>query len=251
MPFVSVNFIRSLEVEKRYFSSTNDEWAHMTSINQNLDARQEYTHHIRLVARSDEQDLPIQAIFPHDRHVCLIQQDFAVGVTVLIFSNQENLRITYFSCDICLESRLGSLTSDLIAHGESTEQVELQSSEGQTFFINKFVFESRSKVFRAMLAHGTRESHENKVQFQDISSSVLEDLVTFLKTDKVPKLSINAIKLGFIADQFELPKLSFLVQLYLKSNITRENYEKVAQLACTSKSDVLQEALSRFNSRRD
>ena len=74
-----------------------------------------------------------------------------------------------------------------------------------------------------------RHLEKRKIEV-DVSSSVLEDLVVFLKT---PDLSINALELGFVSKEFHLPLLLHLLQSYLLSNITRENYHEVSSLAST------------------
>lgn len=244
MSLVTITFNKRFKGKKSYTAACDDAWRYNAVVNRNPNSEKKYSHSLTLVSRSDGQDVPIEAVYRNDHPDCMIREFFTVGQTVVIFSNKEDLQIIYFA------NPPGSLAFDLITYSASEENFELKSSDGKSFFINESLFKSRSKVFRAMLAHDTKEAQEKKIEFKDLSSSVLEDLVNFLKTDKIIDLSKNALALGFVADKFDLRKLLSLVQSYLESNVTEENYEKVSQLAVLTKSSILWTALAKASLRK-
>lgn len=236
MTIINITF-EGDEGEQIYTTSSQDTWQHKAIANHGPHRRKKYCHYVTLVSRCDGLNLPLETVFNNDNPECKMKIVFIVGQKMIILSNKEDLQLTY-SCH-----PPGSLIFDLITFSASEEDVQLKSSDGKSFNINEYLLKSRSKVFRAMLAHGTKEAQEKVIQFEDLSSSVLEDLVIFLKTDQVPHLSENAIELGFAADKFDLPKLLNLVESHLKSHITEANYDMVGQLAILTKSGVLLTAL--------
>lgn len=239
MSLVTTIFDDGFWDEKVYTTSSNDVWRYSAENDRGSNAPKKYRHFLTLVSRSDGKEAPIEALFRNDNPDCMVRQFFTIGVKTHIFSNRRQLEIVYNS------NPPGSLVFDLVSHSGYEEDIKLKSSDGGSFFINQFLFKSRSKVFQAILAHGSKEAREKKVEFEDIPSSVLDDLVNFLKTDKVRNLNENALALGYVADKFDLPNLSALVQSHLKSNVTKENFEQVSQLALVTKSPVLWTALAR------
>ena len=201
-----------------------------------------YVHAIELVSRNDGRHTPLDALIHLEPSNRTVMHIFRLGERKNVYVTQEVLQITYFApkgrdgCDV---------HSDLMRHIEDNEDLELQASNGAIFRTNKFLLEARSSVFRAMFSHDTKEAQSNRIEFEDVSSSALEDLVCFLKTDRVPNIEINAIELGFIAEKFDFPHLFRIVEKYLEKNINESNYPRVSLLAHSSNSRILHRALGR------
>lgn len=64
--------------------------------------------------------------------------------------------------------------------------VTLVVGSGCSFRVHKAILSARSPVFEAMFEHDMRENEENSVEITDVAAEVLEKLLGYIYTGKVP-----------------------------------------------------------------
>lgn len=106
----------------------------------------------------------------------------------------------------------------------------MQSAEGIKFNVHKSVLAIRSKVLQAHLEHNTKESITNLIE-TSWETEVLRDILTFLYTDKAPRLHDDPGKLLAAADFYQLDNLKSLCEKALQEQLTVENAIDTLQLA--------------------
>lgn len=240
-----------------YVCPNNDKWMHKVEKKEDkTNWNVLFSHEVKLIARGDgKNSTPFAAFFSVNECGLFDVVKFFVGSKACIQTESAKLDFHYISIDketIIDESlssidTYGSLRSDIISYAAKDENITLISSDGDKYTINKFVFESRSKVFQAMFSSNSDDNRKMNVKFKDINSAVLKDLISFLKNDTVNDISINCIQLGFIAYKYELYQLFKLVEEYLKDNITKDNFEQVVDLAHKFKSIKLFASLGKID----
>ena len=216
MTLITVDFGNCGEISTSFISSSNDKW---TVLRQRKTDSQifKFSLEITLVSRGDEKNQPIKAAVHTDKKVEFVE--FPLGETKSISCSTDGLQITYRLSDICHHPN--NLMCDLLTYVKNHHDFQLKASDGKIFHISKVLLMSRSKVFNEILTQDTKENQKNEMEL-DASSSVLEDFVAFLKTDRVPNMSKNAIALGLLAQDFKTSKLWNMVESYLESNTTKK-----------------------------
>ncbi|KOB72453.1 Roadkill, partial [Operophtera brumata] len=102
---------------------------------------------------------------------------------------------------IQLSEDFGNLLTD-----DSFSDVTIKSAEGIEFKAHKSVLAVRSKVLRAHFEHSTKENITNIVETL-WDTEVLRDVLTFVYTDKVPRVYDAPEKLLVAADYYQLDRL--------------------------------------------
>ncbi|KOB70783.1 Roadkill [Operophtera brumata] len=126
---------------------------------------------------------------------------------------------------IQLSENFGNLLTD-----DSFSDVTIKSAEGIEFKAHKNVLAVRSKVLRAHFEHSTKENITNVVETL-WDTEVLRDVLTFVYTDKVPRLDDAPEKLLVAADYYQLDRLKSLCEEALNNRLTIENAIDTLQLA--------------------
>ncbi|KOB68553.1 Roadkill [Operophtera brumata] len=126
---------------------------------------------------------------------------------------------------IQLSEDLGNFLTD-----DSFSDVTMKSGEGIEFRAHKTVLAARSKVLRAHFEHNTKESITNVVE-TPWETEVLRDVLTFVYTDKAPRVKDAPDKLLIAADYYQLDRLKSLCAEALNNRLTVENAVDTLQLA--------------------
>ncbi|KAI1296509.1 BTB and MATH domain-containing protein 43 [Halotydeus destructor] len=96
---------------------------------------------------------------------------------------------------------------------------------------HKAVLIARSDVFEVMIAdHPTLEKINNEVKLDDIDETVIKEMLKFIYTDKIPKMSEFAYDLLIVADRFNLQRLKMECEDHLIENLKSPDIGKI--LAC-------------------
>lgn len=142
----------------------------------------------------------------------------------------------------------GSLASDvnnLLNFPDSTD-VLIEGNDGVKIRAHRLILSIRSKVFRAMFEHDTKEKAENKIQVKDIEGSVLKEMINFIYSDKVENIEEYAHVLLIAADKYDLIRLKRLCEMYLAKNIDLENSCNILMLADMFNCNELKEKVLEF-----
>ncbi|KOB57450.1 Roadkill [Operophtera brumata] len=124
-----------------------------------------------------------------------------------------------------LSEDFGNLLTD-----DSFSDVTIKSAEGIEFKAHKNVLAVRSKVLRAHFEHSTKENITNVVETL-WDTEVLRDVLTFVYTDKVPRVDDAPEKLLVAADYYQLDRLKSVCEEALSNRLTVENAIDTLQLA--------------------
>lgn len=108
--------------------------------------------------------------------------------------------------------------------------ITIKSAEGIEHKVHKAVLASRSAVLRAHFEHNTTECYTNIVE-SPLESDVLNEVLTFIYSDKAPKVDEMPEKLLAAADYYQLSRLKSLCEEALHKKLTVENAIETLQLA--------------------
>lgn len=139
---------------------------------------------------------------------------------------------------------LNTLSSDLMKQAKKSKNIELISSDGQTFTVSKKILTARSEVFTKMLSSGMQEQKTNTIKM-NVSSDVLKEFVYFLEMDVIKNQDLQA-KLAILGDMYQIPYLIKICQLGLIKNLNEENYEQFGQFAIKHRLPLLLKELIKF-----
>lgn len=113
------------------------------------------------------------------------------------------------------------------------------------FKVHKAVLASRSVVFRAHFEHDTTECHTNCVR-SPLDSEVLREVLTYIYSDKAPKVDEMPEKLLAAADFYQLCRLKNLCEEALQKKLTVENAIETLQLADLHSANTLKRLTLEF-----
>ncbi|XP_072945258.1 speckle-type POZ protein-like [Epargyreus clarus] len=116
--------------------------------------------------------------------------------------------------------------------------ITIKSAEGIEHKVHKAVLASRSAVLRAHFEHNTTECYTNIVE-SPLESDVLNEVLTFIYSDKAPKVDEMPEKLLAAADYYQLSRLKSLCEESLHKKLTVENAIETLQLADLHSAKVL------------
>lgn len=105
---------------------------------------------------------------------------------------------------------------------------------------HKIILSARSKVFRAMFQHDTKESVEGTVEIEDVTPESVKTLVKFFYTNKVDDSEITPDLLK-AADKYESVSLGKRCVEYLCKNLTVENAVDCFMLAYLHNAEKLKQ----------
>lgn len=124
------------------------------------------------------------------------------------------------------------LSNDLnnLLNSGMCSDVIVKSAEGEEFKVHKVILSSRSTVLKAHFAHDTLENKYNIVETH-LDTDVLKEVLTYIYTDKAPRLQEMADALLSAADFYHLPGLKNMSAEILYLGLTKENTLETLQLA--------------------
>lgn len=131
-----------------------------------------------------------------------------------------------------LQAKSDQLSNDLnnLLYGGMCSDVIVKSAEGEEFKVHKVILSSRSTVLKAHFAHDTLENKYNIVETH-LDTDVLKEVLTYIYTDKAPRLQEMADALLSAADFYHLPGLMNMSAEILYLGLTKENTLETLQLA--------------------
>ncbi|KOB72721.1 Roadkill [Operophtera brumata] len=139
-----------------------------------------------------------------------------------------------------LSEAFGTLLTDTVY-----SDVTMKSAEGVEFRAHKNVLAVRSEVLRAHFEHNMRESITNVVD-TSWETEVLRDVLTFVYTDKAPRVDDAPDKLLAAADYYQLMGLKSLCEEALYKRLTVENAVDTLQLAELHTANTLMQSTLQF-----
>lgn len=145
-----------------------------------------------------------------------------------------------YMCDPLLSNDLEN-----ILKSEFLSDTVIKSTEGTEYKVHKVIIGSRSTVLRANIEHDTADC---QCLFIDspLESEVLQEVLTFIYTDKAPRLDEMPEKLLGAADYYQLIKLKHMCEESLPKKLTSENAIKILELADLYSADILKQVTLRF-----
>ena len=120
---------------------------------------------------------------------------------------------------------------------------------GQTFNCHKVVLSCQSEVFKTMIKNKTlteKKTGTMKIEENDISSDIMEQLLYFLYHDKVKDAKMINPDLLIAADKYNIQGLLDECCKYFESKLSLKNALDILVLAETTNQKNLFDAASRF-----
>ncbi|GBN86178.1 Speckle-type POZ protein [Araneus ventricosus] len=133
-----------------------------------------------------------------------------------------------------------------IYNNQMLTDVELKTKT-KSFPAHKIWLCARSPVFKTMLTSDMREKNSNHIPIDDLEDDTVQQLLLFLYTDKLEKLSWeSAIKLYFAGDKYQVEKLKVICSSFLVDNVSTTSASELLLLADTHSDSDLKEAVEDF-----
>lgn len=142
------------------------------------------------------------------------------------------------------EAQLSNDFENLLNDGLFSDVV-MKSAEGYEFKVHKAVLASRSVVLKANFEHNTTECYTNAVE-SPLESDVLREVLTFIYSDKAPRVDEIPEKLLAAADYYQLNRLKSLCEEALHKKLTVDNAIETLQLADLHSAKTLKELTLEF-----
>ncbi|KAJ0172786.1 hypothetical protein K1T71_011925 [Dendrolimus kikuchii] len=142
------------------------------------------------------------------------------------------------------EAELSNDFQNLLSNGLFSD-VMMKSGEGTEYKVHKAVLASRSAVLKAHFEHNTTECITNIVE-SPLESEVLNEVLTFIYSDKAPKVDEIPEKLLAAADYYQLSRLKNLCEEALHKKLTVENAIETLQLADLHSANTLKQLTLEF-----
>lgn len=133
---------------------------------------------------------------------------------------------------------------NLLSNGLFSD-VTMKSGEGIEYKVHKAVLASRSAVLKAHFEHNTTECITNIVE-SPLEAEVLNEVLTFIYSDKAPKVDDIPEKLLAAADYYQLSRLKSLCEEALHKKLTVENAIETLQLADLHSANTLKQLTLEF-----
>lgn len=142
------------------------------------------------------------------------------------------------------EAQLSNDFENLLNNGLFSD-VTIKSAEQIEYKVHKAVLASRSAVLKAHFEHNTTECTTNIVE-SPLDSEVLRDVLTFIYSDKAPRVDEMPEKLLAAADYYQLSRLKSLCEEALHKKLTVENAIETLQLADLHSANALKQSTLEF-----
>ncbi|VVD03106.1 unnamed protein product [Leptidea sinapis] len=142
------------------------------------------------------------------------------------------------------ETQLSSDFESLLNDGLFSD-VLMKSADGSEYKVHKAVLASRSLVLKAHFEHNTTECITNIVE-SPLESDVLFEVLTFIYSDKAPRVDDIPERLLAAADFYQLSRLKTLCEEALHKKLTVENAIETLQLADLHSAKTLKQLTLEF-----
>ncbi|XP_038218979.1 speckle-type POZ protein-like [Zerene cesonia] len=142
------------------------------------------------------------------------------------------------------EAQLSDDFESLLNNGIFSDVV-IKSAEGNEFKVHKAVLASRSLVLKAHFEHNTTECITNTLE-SPLESEVLREVLTFIYSDRAPRVDEIPEKLLAAADYYQLSRLKSLCEEALHKKLTVENAIETLQLADLHSAKTLKQLTLEF-----
>jgi hypothetical protein len=123
--------------------------------------------------------------------------------------------------------------------------LDVVSKGGERISCHKAVLIAGSDVFEAMFNHDTKEKSNNEILF-DLDIAILREMLKFIYTDNVSKMSSMASDLLMVADMYNLSRLKMLCEDYLCEKICSKDVGKYLTYADMANASKLKETCLDF-----
>ncbi|XP_034836524.1 speckle-type POZ protein-like [Maniola hyperantus] len=142
------------------------------------------------------------------------------------------------------EAQLSHDFENLLSNGLFSD-VTMKSAEGNEYKVHKAVLASRSVVLKAHFEHNTIECQTNVVE-SPLEADVLIEVLTFIYSDKAPRVDEIPERLLAAADYYQLSRLKSLCEEALHKRLTVENAIETLQLADLHSAKILKQLTLEF-----
>ncbi|CAH2251685.1 speckle-type POZ protein-like isoform X2 [Pararge aegeria] len=142
------------------------------------------------------------------------------------------------------ETQLSHDFENLLSNGLFSD-VTMKSAEGNEYKVHKAVLASRSVVLKAHFEHNTIECHTNIVE-SPLEAEVLIEVLTFIYSDKAPRVDEIPERLLAAADFYQLSRLKSLCEEALHKRLTVESAIETLQLADLHSAKILKQLTLEF-----
>ena len=148
------------------------------------------------------------------------------------------------SCDLLTTQAL--TTQERYTDVKITITTEQEATPPVHFFAHKDVLVARSPVLAKMFEHNLQESTTSSITVSDIEPEVLKEVLAYIYTNQVPRVSTMASSLLYAAEKYELDGLKVRCEQFLSYNLQVSNAVQTLQLAQTYNASQLKENALRF-----
>ena len=169
---------------------------------------------------------------------CSVLQDFS---KLQAFSEEESkekfcdVKITCKATAITDESEVEDADEDATDRDQDEDQNGGEDAElGEVvsvFYAHKAILAVRSAVFARMFTNDMKESATNTIDLPDIESDTLNELMTYIYTNKCPNIKAQAEFLLYQAEKYELSHLKALCEERLSYDLQIANAARFLLLA--------------------
>ncbi|CAG9129750.1 unnamed protein product [Plutella xylostella] len=142
------------------------------------------------------------------------------------------------------EAQLSNDFENLLNDGMFSDVI-MKSAEGTEYKVHKAVLASRSAVLKAHFEHNTTECFTNVVE-SPLETEVLREVLTFIYSDKAPRVDEIPEQLLAAADYYQLSRLKSLCEEALHKKLTVENAIETLQLADLHSANTLKQLTLEF-----
>ncbi|XP_065205300.1 speckle-type POZ protein B-like isoform X11 [Planococcus citri] len=148
------------------------------------------------------------------------------------FSDMNDISEECHQRDCSMEVRECNLSENLASLFENQEFTDVVLSvNGKDFPAHKNILAARSAVFRAMFTHSTKEKELNRVDIEDISEQVVDEMLKYIYTGKCLNIKKFAGGLLAAADKYDLYQLKTMCAKTLFEGLSVENAASILTLA--------------------
>ncbi|KOB63191.1 Roadkill, partial [Operophtera brumata] len=165
-------------------------------------------------------------------------------VMYFVFTVSQAIRVVCHNIPLLHTPQLSEDFATLLTDTGSSD-VTMKSVEGKEFRALEAILAVRSEVLRAHFKHNTKESITNVVE-TPWETEVLRDVLTFVYTDKAPRVDDAPDKLLAAADYYQLLGLKSLCEEALYKRLTVENAIETLQLAELHSANSLKQSILAF-----
>jgi len=104
-------------------------------------------------------------------------------------------------------------------------------TENKEIWGNRLILSANCPYFSRMLNSGLRESKESQIIVNNMSYDIWHQIMVYCYGGKVQFTLENCVELLQVADEFGLPKLKILCELYIGQRLETDNVDDIEQIA--------------------